>query len=75
MLLFVLLATRLCDMELIWQRIFNLKLQSNKATNEHINRAAQILAKREKESIDDPAEVIALCKQVVAVPTRELVHL
>ena len=28
--------------------------QANKATNEHIKRAAQILAKRGKASIDDP---------------------
>ena len=44
--------------------------QANKATNEHIKRAAQILAKRGKASIDDPAEVKALCKQVVAVSAR-----
>ena len=44
--------------------------QANKATNEHIKRAAQILAKRRKACIDDPAEVKALCKQVVAVSAR-----
>jgi len=33
--------------------------QANKATNEHIKRAAWILAKKEKTSIDDPAEVKA----------------
>ncbi len=38
--------------------------QANKATNEHIKRATQILAKRGKSSIDDPAEVEALYKQV-----------
>jgi hypothetical protein len=32
--------------------------QANKATNEHIKRAAQILAKRGKASIDDSAAVI-----------------
>jgi hypothetical protein len=36
--------------------------QANKTTNEHNERAAQILAKRGKSSIDDPAEVKALCK-------------
>jgi len=35
-------------------------------------RAAQILAKREKASIDDPAEVKDLCKQVSAVSTRKV---
>ncbi len=35
--------------------------QANKATNEHIKRAAQILAKRGKASIDDLSEVKALC--------------
>ncbi len=44
--------------------------QANKATNEHIKRAAQILAKRGKTSIDDTAEIKALCKQVVAVSAR-----
>ena len=44
--------------------------QANKATNEHIKRVARILAKRGKASIDDPAEVKALCKQVVAVSAR-----
>jgi hypothetical protein len=44
--------------------------QANKATNEHIKRAAQILAKQVKASIDYPAEVKAICKQVVAVSTR-----
>jgi hypothetical protein len=66
-------------MELIWQRIFNSKLHQNylnkpnKATNEHIKRTTQILAKRGKASIiDDPAEVKALCKQVVAVSARTI---
>ena len=36
--------------------------QANKATNEHIKRVDQILAKRENASMDDPAEVKALCK-------------
>jgi hypothetical protein len=64
-------------MELIWQRIFNSKLkqkifeQANKATNEHIKRVAQILAKCGKASID-PAEVKALCKQDVAVSSRTI---
>jgi len=41
--------------------------QANKATNGHIKRVPQILAKRGKTRIDDPAvEVNALCKQVVA---------
>jgi hypothetical protein len=31
--------------------------QANNATSEHIKRAAQIFAKREKASMDDPAEV------------------
>ncbi len=44
--------------------------QANKATNDHIKRAAQIVAKRGKTSIEDPAEVKALCKQVVAVSAR-----
>jgi hypothetical protein len=30
--------------------------QSNKATNEQLKRAAEILSKREKVSIDDPVE-------------------
>jgi hypothetical protein len=41
--------------------------QANNVTNEHIKRAAQILAKRRKASIDDSAEVKALCKQFVVV--------
>jgi hypothetical protein len=41
--------------------------QANKATNEHIKRAAQILANRGKASVDDPTEVKALCNKVVAV--------
>jgi hypothetical protein len=49
--------------------------QANKATNEHIKRAAQILAKRGKASINDHAEVKALCKQVVAVSTRTMLTL
>jgi len=49
--------------------------QANKATNEHIKRATQILAKLGKASIDDPAEVKALCKQVVAVLHVQSVHL
>ncbi len=44
--------------------------QANKVANEHIKRANQILAKRGKPSIDDPAEVKALCKQVVGVSAR-----
>ena len=35
--------------------------QASKASNGH-KRAAQILAKRGKASIDDPTEVKALCK-------------
>jgi hypothetical protein len=46
--------------------------QANKATNEHIKRATQILAKRGKASIDDPTEVKALCKQVVAISAGTL---
>ncbi len=46
--------------------------QANKATYEHIKRAAQILTKRGKASIDDPAEVKALCKQVLAVFARKV---
>jgi hypothetical protein len=46
--------------------------QANNATNEHIKRALQILAKRGKESMDDPAEVKAFCKQVVAVSARKI---
>ena len=45
--------------------------QANKAS-EHIKRAAQILAKRGKASIDYPREVKALCKQVVAVSARTI---
>ena len=44
--------------------------QANKAANEHIKRASQILAKRRKASIDDPTKVKALCKQFVAVYAR-----
>ncbi len=44
--------------------------QANKATDENIKRAAHILAKQGKASIDDPAEVKALCKQVFAVSAR-----
>ena len=44
--------------------------QANKATNKHIKREAQILAKRGKASIDDPAEVKVVCKQVVTVSAR-----
>ena len=46
--------------------------EGNKANNEHIKRATQILAKRGKAIIDDPAEVKALCKQVVTVSARTL---
>jgi hypothetical protein len=46
--------------------------QANKATNEHIKRAAQSLPKIGKASIDDPAEVEALCKQVVAVSAHTI---
>ncbi len=46
--------------------------QANKATNEYIKRAAQILDKRGKASIDDPAEVKTVCKQVVAVSARTI---
>ena len=46
--------------------------QANKATHEHITRATQILAKREKASIDDPSEIKALCKQGVAVCARAI---
>ncbi len=46
--------------------------QASKATNEHIKRAAKILVKREKGSIDDPAEVNALCKHVVGVSARTI---
>jgi hypothetical protein len=35
--------------------------QANNSAKEHINRATQILAKRGKASIDDPANFIALC--------------
>ncbi len=49
--------------------------QANKATIEHIKRAAQILAKRGKASIDDPTNVKALCNQVVAVLHVQSVHL
>jgi hypothetical protein len=42
--------------------------QASKATNEHIKCAAQILAnKRGEASIDYPAEIKALCKEVVWV--------
>jgi hypothetical protein len=41
--------------------------QANKETNKQIKRAAQILATRGKASIEDPAEVKTLCKQVVAI--------
>jgi hypothetical protein len=42
--------------------------QANKATKVDIKRAAQIFAdNRGKAGIDDPVEVKALCKQVVAV--------
>ena len=44
--------------------------QTNKATIEHIKRASQILAKRGKASIVDPAEVKALCKQVATMFAR-----
>jgi hypothetical protein len=44
--------------------------QAKKATNEHIKRAAQILAKREKASLDDTTEVKAVCKHVVVVSAR-----
>ena len=44
--------------------------QASKATNEHIKRATQILAKRGKASIYDPTKVKALCKQVVVVSAR-----
>jgi len=44
--------------------------QASNATNEHIKRATRILFRRGKASIDNPAEVKALCKQVVAVPAR-----
>ena len=46
--------------------------QANKATNEHIKRAAHFLAKRLKACIGNPAEVKALCKQVVAVYARTI---
>jgi hypothetical protein len=46
--------------------------QANKVTNEHIKRVAQIFAKRGKSSIDDPAEVKALYKQVVAAFARTI---
>jgi len=46
--------------------------QANKVANEHIKRATEILTKREKASIDDPAEVKALCKQVAAVSARTI---
>ena len=45
---------------------------ANKGTNEHIKRTAQILAKRGKPSIDDPEEVKALWKQVIAVSARTI---
>jgi hypothetical protein len=40
--------------------------QANKATNEQIKREAHILANGLIASIDGPAEVKALCKQVVS---------
>ena len=46
--------------------------QANKTTNERIKRAAQIRAKRGNTSIDDPTEVKALCKQVVAVSAKTI---
>ena len=46
--------------------------QANKATNEPIKYAAQILAKRGKASIDDPAEVKPLCKQCLAASARAI---
>ena len=46
--------------------------QASKATNEHIKRAAQILAMRGKASIGNPTEVKVLCKQVVAVSARTI---
>jgi len=46
--------------------------QANKATNEHIKRVAQMFAKRGKASIDDPTEIKALCKQIVAVSERTI---
>jgi hypothetical protein len=44
--------------------------QANKATNEHIKRTAQILAKTRKASIDEPAEVKVVSKVVVAISLR-----
>ena len=44
--------------------------QAKKASNEHIKRAAQILAKRGIASIHVSAEVKAVCKQFVAVSAR-----
>ena len=46
--------------------------KANKATTEHIKRAAQILAKRGRPVVNDPDEVKALCKQVVAVSARTI---
>ncbi len=48
----------------------NLCEQANKATKEHIQRAAQILAKRGQASVHYPKEVKVVCKQVVAVFAR-----
>ncbi len=49
--------------------------QANKATNEHIKRASQILAKRGKASMDDPAKDKALRKNLLQFLHVQSVHL
>jgi hypothetical protein len=49
--------------------------QANKATNEHIKRAAQNLAKREKASIHDPAKVKLCASKLFKHMHRQSGHL